>query len=167
MSTAAFAQALNGNQQAKKAESLRETPAQRKLREAGDVEGYYKARAEAGDSYAARALMVVQDQCTSPTACVMAYANMRLTANYVLTHGDLPNLKEVQIALMNKHAEFVQADNFGVKGLLNPTQIAEYHYEVFDTMGLPRSTFGGTPLTGRLSEAGVWRSIWCTGCDTQ
>ena len=165
--TAAFAQAFNGNQQAKKADSLRETPAQRKLRETGDVEGYYKARAEAGDSYAARALMVVQDQCTSPTACVMAYANMRLTGNYLLIHGELPNLKEVQIALMNKHAEFVQADNFGVKGLLNPTQIAEYHYEVFDTMGLPRSTFGGTPLTGRLFEAGVWRSIWCTGCDTQ
>ncbi|WP_444917348.1 hypothetical protein [Microbulbifer sp. JMSA003] len=38
--------------------SLRETEAQRELRLAGDLEGYYKARAAA--AYAARALMVVK-----------------------------------------------------------------------------------------------------------
>ncbi|KNC66282.1 hypothetical protein AC626_17965 [Pseudoalteromonas rubra] len=164
--TAGFAQAFNGEQQAKKAESLRETPAQRKLREAGDVEGYYKARAEAGDSYAARALMVVQDQCSSVDACIMSLANFGLKGT-ALINGVEVDMQDVKLQLMNKHAEFVEADNLGVPGLLNPRQIAEYHHQVFNGLGLPSSTFGGTPLTGALWEADVWDPIWCKGCDTQ
>ncbi|WP_420787748.1 FG-GAP-like repeat-containing protein [Shewanella chilikensis] len=164
--TAAFAQAFNGEQQAKKAESLRETPEQRKLREAGDVEGYYKARAAAGDSYAARALMVVQDLCSSVDACIMSLANFGLKGT-ALINGVKIDMQDVRLQLMNKHAEFVEGDNLGVPGLLNPRQIAEYHHQVFNGLGLPSSTFGGTPLTGTLWEADVWDPIWCKGCDTQ
>jgi hypothetical protein len=80
--------------------------------------------------------------------------------------------RDVQIRLMNAHALAVNADNLGVPGLLNPSQIAVYHHQVFNDLGLPNATFGGTPLTGMLWEADVSRYYvpgldWCKGCDTQ
>ena len=68
---------------------------------------------------------------------------------------------------MNAHALAVEADNLGVPGLLNPTQITVYHHQVFTDLGLPKSTFGGTPLTGQLWEVDVWDGLGCKGCDTQ
>jgi|GEM_PF-5594589 len=58
-----------------------------------------------------------------------------------------------------------------VPGLLNSRQIAVYH-QVFNDLGLPNATFGGTPLTLMLREADVSRYYipfldWCKGCDTQ
>ncbi len=52
------------------------------------------------------------------------------------------DMQDVRLQLMNKHAEFVEGDNLGVPGLLNPRQIAEYHHQVFNGLGLPSSTFG-------------------------
>ena len=145
---------------------LRETEAQRKLRLAGDVEGYYKARAAAGDAYAARALMVVQNQCTSVDACIMASANFGLHGTAFINGVDV-DTRDVQVRLMNAHALAVDADTLGVPGLLNSEQITVYHHRVFTELGLPKATFGGTPLTGHLWEVDIWDGIWCKGCDTQ
>lgn len=165
-----FINSLNGVNYAQKG-GLRETEAQRELRLAGDVEGYYKARDAAGDAYAARALMVVQNQCTSANACFMALANFGLHGTAFINGVDV-DTRDVQIRLMNAHALAVNADNLGVPGLLNPRQIAVYHHQVFNDLGLPNATFGGTPLTGMLWEADVSRYYvpgldWCKGCDTQ
>jgi hypothetical protein len=155
-----------------KANSLRETKEQRELRLSGDVEGYYKARAAAGDAYAARALMVVQNQCTSVDACFMSIANIGLAGTALINFVEY-DVRDVQIRLMNAHADWVAADTQGVPGLLNATQIAAYHHEVFNAIGLPDATFGGTPLTGMLWEAEVSRYYllgfldWCQGCDSE
>lgn len=150
---------------------MKETEAQRELRLAGDVEGYYAARAAAGDKYAARALMVVQNEygCCSAEELdksVMALANFGLHGSAFINGVDV-STRDVQLRLMNAHADFVANDNQGVPGLLNPRQIAVYHHQVFGQLGLPRATFGGTPVTGFVREADVWSGIWCKGCDTQ
>ncbi|WP_447894313.1 RHS repeat-associated core domain-containing protein [Vreelandella sp. GE22] len=146
--------------------ALRETSMQRDLRLAEDVEGYYTARAEAGDAYAARALMVVRNECSSFDACIMASANFRLKSAAFFRGIDI-DTKDVQVRLMNAHANAVEQDDLGVPGLLNPVQIAEYHHDIFNDLGLPNSTFGGTPITGTPGEATVWDWLWCKGCDSK
>ena len=166
--TAAFANLFNQQGEPEDAQkgNLRETEEQKKLRQAGDVEGYYKARAAAGDAYAERALMVVQDQCISFDTCLMASANFNLHSTALINGVDI-DTRDVQVRLMNAHALAVEADNLGIPGLLNPTQITVYHHQVFTDLGLPKATFGGTPLTGQLWEVGIWDGLWCKGCDTQ
>ncbi len=143
---------------------LQETEEQRELRLANDVEGYYEARAAAGDAYAARALMVVRNECTSVDACIMATANFGLHGTAFINGVDV-DTRDVQIRLMNAHANAVALDQVNVPGLLSPEQITVYHHQVFLDLGLPKATFGGTPVTGQLWEVPVWTDIWCKGCD--
>jgi RHS repeat-associated protein len=154
------------NQAASDSGDVRETAAQRKLRLDGDVEGYYRARAAAGDAYAARALLVVQNEYTSFDAGLMATANLGL-AGTALINGVSYEVRDVQIRLMNAHATAVELDNLGIKGSLNADQITRYHHKVFNEIGLPKATFGGTPLTGTMAEVDVWKGLWCKGCDTK
>jgi len=49
-------------------------------------------------------------------------------------------------------------------GSLTSEQVAQYHFDVFRAHGLPASTFGGAPLTGSQTEAGLTSGIWMGGC---
>ena len=52
-----------------------------------------------------------------------------------------------------------------VVGKLGPRQVADYHYSVFRRYGLPKRTFGGTPITGSRNEALGTKWVWCPSCD--
>lgn len=57
--------------------------------------------------------------------------------------------RAVGTSLAHAHAEAVtndEAQSIGITpGLLNPTQVANYHQSVFRDAGLPKSAYGGTP----------------------
>ena len=141
--------------------NLRETEQERILRQLGDVYGYYLARMQRGDRYAETALQVVMNQGGLGKA---ANFGLKWTA---FLHSTDYNEYEVNIRLMNAHGAAVHSDMNGIPGLLNNMQITKYHHEVFEQLGLPHSTFGGTPVTGMMWESNVWNSIWCEGCDTE
>ena len=39
-------------------------------------------------------------------------------------------------------------------------QIADYHFDAFAAHDLPRTTFGGAPVTGTETEAELTSGIW-------
>ncbi|WP_345548833.1 hypothetical protein [Microbulbifer aestuariivivens] len=147
---------------------ISETPAIKALREARNVEGYYMAMAELGDAYALRALVVVRNECAGFDTCMMASANWMLQATAAINFVDV-DMQDVRVRLMNAHASKVAEDTQGVPGLLNARQVADYHFDVLRSIGLPAATFGGAPLTGTLLEVDFWRQVydWCAGCDTE
>jgi len=141
--------------------SLRETEQERMLRENDDPAGYYAARAARGDHYAETALGVVLDD--TPIGWM---ANKGLQGTAALNGVEYNDLG-VNIDLMNAHAGAVASDTSGTIGLLSPSQIASYHHDIFGGMGLPNSTFGGTPITGTMFDLTLTAPIWCSQCDAR
>lgn len=60
-------------------------------------------------------------------------------------------LRAIGQALARRHAVELQADRrhgLGMlPGLLSLSQVAKYHHEVFRSFGLPKTTYGGTPVS--------------------
>ena len=75
------------------------------------------------------------------------------------------SLTQAGVDLMVAHVGAVNTDIQGLPGKLGARQIAQYHHVTFDTYGLPRRTFGGTPVTGLLPEADRTKFIWCPSCE--
>lgn len=169
--TAAFGRMFNKQLHPKK--NLKETQQQAMLRENGDTYGYYRARSDAGDHYATVAMDIVMTNGFLPHLVTTGgLANFGLAGTEFI-NGVSYDEYNVNIKLMDAHADYVRADNIGVYGLLSDREIAQYHHDVFRSMGLPSSTFGGTPITGGLNDIPISRWImkkvggadWCSGCD--
>lgn len=75
--------------------------------------------------------------------------------------------KEIRGELAEADAYAVSKDNLGVPHLLSATQITIYHWSVFESHGLGRSVFGGTPFSGTLGDLMITRGIWCGRCDVE
>ena len=69
--------------------------------------------------------------------------------------------EEVNLRIMRAHVEQLKLDD---DGLLSLRKFADYHHEEFETLGLPRSAFAGTPFFGELWEAEITGLIWCRDC---
>lgn len=169
--TAAFGQLFNGEQQAANDRSAQKgnyaiTDAQRQLVADGNIQGFWESRLAAGDPVARAGLASL-----NPEGGVVDYLfggtsiNNRLQAFANVYADGALNIDQVRVDLATAHINFTDGDRLGVRGLLNPGQIAEYHHQVFDRHSLPPTTFGGTPLTGAIGEAWVTRPAWCGGCD--
>ncbi|MDZ4380601.1 MAG: hypothetical protein U0942_04595 [Parvibaculum sp.] len=142
------------------------TDAQRKLAAAGDVEEFWKSRADMGDPVAKIALKSLRPPGSLIDDLFGGGAvNNRLQSFAIYTTGSALDLDNVRVQVMRAHVAAVDMDVQGIPGLLSPQQIATYHHSVFAGYGLPARAFGGTPFTGALSEADATRWIWCRGCD--
>jgi RHS repeat-associated protein len=154
------------NSNSRQNNNLRNTPEQIAMLEKNDIQGYYMSRIEMGDKYGQLALDVINNE-----GLLGKNANMWLFRNVAIelpeadkrallgsgTYVDF--VKKVSIGLANAHARYVDADSFGVRGLLSSDQVSQYHEEYFQSLGLPIYTFGGSFFFGyRMS----W---WCEGCD--
>ncbi len=144
------------------------TDAERQLVADGKIQEFWESRLAVGDPVARAGLASL-----NPSGGALDYLfggtsiNNRLQAfANVYTDGVL-NIDQIRVELANAHIQFTDSDKLGIRGLLNPGQIAEYHHQVFDRHGLPPTAFGGTPFTGAVHEAHFTRSIWCGGCDWQ
>jgi len=146
--------------------TLRNSQAEIQMLDRKDVDGYYTSRLSRGDGYASLALDVVRNQ-----GALGSLANFWLFRNVVLNLSEeqkkkLMNggsysdfVRRVNIALASLHAENVDSDFSGIYGLLSSSQIRKYHENYFETLGLPKRTFGGSWFFGI--------DLWCTGCDVE
>jgi len=79
------------------------------------------------------------------------------------------SLTSVGVQVMQRHvvSTDVEIQNVGpfVPGKLGARQIADYHHLVFNLLGLPNKTFGGTPFIGHRNEAIGTQVSFCPSCD--
>ena len=142
------------------------TDEQRQLVADGKIQEFWESRLAAGDPVARAGLASL-----NPEGGLVDYLfggtsiNNRLQAFANVYSDGVLDIDQVRVDLATAHIYFTDGDRLGVRGLLNPGQIAEYHHQVFDRHGLPPTTFGGTPFTGVVGEAWVTRPVWCGGCD--
>lgn len=132
-----------------------------------DITGYYKSREARGDAYAPLALDVVSNSGFLGKSAnlwmfnTIAFALSDSEKARVLGDGTyIDFIRRTNIDLANRHARAVNADTFGVRGLLSANQISEYHESYFRNLGLPGATFGGSLFFG------VRTDYWCSGCDS-
>lgn len=132
----------------------------------GNIKGFWESRKVIGDPVANAGLDSLE-----PSGGPIDYLfggtsiNNRLQAYARVYTGSELDLNMVRADLAEAHIRYTDGDVLGVRGLLNPEQIAEYHHEVFREYGLPPTAFGGTPWFGYVEEADFTRFIWCRGCD--
>ncbi|MGD8177448.1 hypothetical protein, partial [Marinimicrobium sp. ARAG 43.8] len=144
------------------------TDAERKLLADGKIQEFWESRLAAGDPVAKAGL-----DSLDPDGGIVDYLfggtsiNNRLQAFANVYANGVLDIGQIRVELANAHINFTDNDTLGIRGLLNPGQIAEYHHNVFRDHGLPPTTFGGTPFTGAVSESWFTAPVWCGGCDTQ
>ncbi|MBL4868076.1 MAG: RHS repeat-associated core domain-containing protein [Pseudomonadales bacterium] len=166
--TGGFARLFNhqSKKRAQKGNGYGVTDEQRQLVAGGKIQEFWESRLAAGDPVARAGLASL-----NPEGGVVDYLfggtsiNNRLQAFANVYADGALNIDQVRVDLATAHINFTDGDRLGVRGLLNPGQIAEYHHQVFDRHGLPPTTFGGTPFTGAVGEAWATRPVWCGGCD--
>jgi len=110
---------------------------------------------------AATALGIVRNN----TALGVA-ANTRLISAIVSRNGANPGRDAINREVNQIGIEIMQAHVAAVNQFGSPTseQVAQYHFDIFRAHGLPASSFGGAPLTGSQTEAGLTSGIWMGGC---
>jgi RHS repeat-associated protein len=155
---------------------LRNTKQERELLAKGDARGYYESRARRGDAYARLALEVVDASSLEGLAAnakLLGFVEAR-RANGL--RDGLPEdrselLSQVNVDLAKTHADYVDRDQLGLKGLLSERQIQQYHEAYFRSVGLPGVTFGGsiTPSVPLFRGVRVQLVLsgWCPACDPQ
>ena len=130
--------------------------AERLAVERADRSSYWGSRARRGDPIGETGRSIVEND-----TLFGAIANVRL---YSHIRRAYPNLNEAAISvmihnigvdLMREHMALVDAT-----GAAGPEAVAQYHFDVFDNYGLPRTTFGGTPTYGTLNEASWTSFLW-------
>lgn len=148
-----------------KPKPIRDTAAERMMLRRGQLQKYYESRAKRGDNYASLANEVLTN-----SGFLGKLANMWLFTEVVALSpaeqkqllGDgtyVDFIRRVNIGIANAHSNAVATDVIGVPGLLSSNQISAYHEDYFESLGLPRNTFGGSAFFGHRTD------YWCTGCD--
>lgn len=89
-------------------------------------------------------------------------ANTRLISAIISRNGANPGRSALNQEVNQIGIELMQAHVAAVNQFGSPSaeQIAQYHFNVFGAHGLPASTFGGAPLSGSQTEAGLTSGIW-------
>jgi hypothetical protein len=176
--TAAMAQVLNGEQDAQRRRDLTKqlesrgapiTDEQRALAEDGDYVGFWKSRyLESGDPVARTALIgwghgkLVGASWWERS--LASYTWNRLQS-FIAENELTITMEEVGMKLARAHVDAVTKDTVRVHHLLSPTQVANYHHDVFRPIGIPDTYFGGTRF-GALDPY-LYSWAWCGGCDTR
>lgn len=127
------------------------TDAERQLVADGNIQGFWESRLATGDPVARAGLASLNPSGGLIDALFGgASINNRLQAFARVYMGVPLDIDQVRVELANAHIRFTDLDTSGIPGLLNPSQIAEYHHQVFRRHGLPSTAFGGTPFTGSV-----------------
>jgi len=130
----------------------------------GNRKQFWAARKKVGDPIADVAIPILNDQGINGK-----FANW-LTG----LRGNPEKLNQLGVDLMVEHAKYVTADINGcignIPGLLHPSQVAEYHHNVFKKHGIGSFLLGsnGSWLFGGTIfnlPASTYRPIWCSACD--
>lgn len=152
---------------------------QLELLSTGDFVGFWESRWQVNKDPVARTALIgwgdsqQQDSvgATFVEKSAAKYTWTRLEM-YIATEGLNVAMEDIGLELAVAHVQSVNADKTGVIGLLNPRQVAEYHWDVFAEHSIPKYIFGGsqgvgTPVGDVMIEPEVYSFMWCTGCDTR
>jgi len=121
--------------------------------DAGNKKDFWQSRLDKGDPIAETALSILNN-----TGWGRVANNRLINFGRFYTNTNI-DINEFGVAVMRAHAAAVGNEMIGIRGYLNPWQIANYHHEVGTSYGLPSSYFGGTPFGG-TAEANITASIW-------
>ena len=154
--------------------SFKLTDKQKKLAAAGKRKEFWKSRLKNNDPIAKHGL---NSASPSPKGFLQYFGdkiwggqaiNRRLTSAWNTQHNahlnNPVNLNAIGVKLMQAHVSAINTDNLGIPGVLNARQVAKYHHKVFAEYSLPPTTFGGTPITGRVGEVSMTAFVWFKGC---
>jgi RHS repeat-associated protein len=123
----------------------------------GNRGDFWESRASRGDPIGATALSIFHHDGFGGNV-----ANQKLVAAILMrSPGSIPSeiiseIRDIGAELMRAHVNAVAQLN----GLLSAEDIAGYHFDVFAMHGLSQRTFGGTPLTGTVTESRFTSFIW-------
>lgn len=130
----------------------------------GNRKLFWGARKKVGDPIAEVAIPILNDQGINGKV-----------ANWLTgLRANPEKLNQLGVDLMVEHAKYVTADLNGcvgnIPGLLHPSQVAEYHHNVFKKYGIGSFLLGsdGSWLFGGTIfnlPASTYRLIWCSACD--
>jgi hypothetical protein len=127
------------------------------LRAAGNVDGYWSAKCDAGEPFTCTALGVVRNNTILGKA---ANAWLRIISTVLNVQV---NPADISIDLTNRYGNYQQTTSSEV----NPqwpsaSAITIQHHQTFQQFGLPPYTFGATPF---ISSGWMMpTSRWCEGC---
>ena len=157
------------------------TTEERDLVDAGKVDEFYQSRTERGDEYGPVGEEFGKPFEDQSPSVKLGSGRLRLNlATKNIKEGKTEGLSqeeanqqldaevgEIRQELAKGYIDALYADQSGELNKLSPGQHADYHHEVFEQHGLPRTTFGGTPATGLRAEAYATDAAidWCPGCD--
>ncbi len=140
------------------------TPEQKAFIRNGNREAFWKARKAVGDPIADVALPILHNKGINGSF-----------ANWLTGLRDNPKrLNQLGVDLMIEHAKAVTNDLDqcigNVPGVLGPSQVAEYHHQVFTKHGIGSWLLGadGSWLFGGTLfniPADLYRRTWCRACD--
>lgn len=132
------------------------TPAERADARDGNRNAFWQSRAGNGDPLAPTALGIVND-----SSQLGKLANQRLRdAIEARSPGTAPaavdsEMEQIGRDLMRRHARLLEDTSDP-----SAAAIARYHFDEFAQHGLPATTFGGAPVTGTETEAGLTQGLW-------
>lgn len=121
----------------------------------GDRRSFWTSRFRRGDPLGAVGLGMV----TNSSAAVQ-WSNMRLRGAIINRSPHMSpsavsaEVQQIGVELMRAHVTAVSAGNMSAE------TVVDYHFDVLDDHGLPRKTFGGTPVFGSKKEASLTSGVW-------
>lgn len=125
------------------------TASERALLNKGDYAGYYKAACSANDAYACQAGDIAAGKSLPAVATTARLMDYAADNGVVLTQD---KLNDIRLNLATSY-ENCLGDSASTAKVPSAQSIAEFHWSVFDTYGLPPRAFGGTPLG---TMGGTW-----------
>lgn len=146
------------------------TSSERALLDKGDFAGYYKAACDGNDAYACQAGEIAAGKSLAAVLTTVRLIDFAADNGIVLTQY---KLNDIRLKLATGYADYL-GDSAATAKVPSAMSIAEIHWNVFDTYGLPPRAFGGTPL-GTLTPGGTWYTKqypffigggtgWCPKC---
>jgi RHS repeat-associated protein len=138
------------------------TPAESRAANSGDYKSYYNMACAGGDSYACFAGNVANNQgilghvATAKVLSALAKKEMR-TKSCI---DEDRVLEEIRKALARDYANYLPQSRSSAR-YPSASGVADFHQDVFESLGLPPTTFGGTPFDPNVL---VLPQVWCPNC---
>ncbi|MGH2509343.1 MAG: RHS repeat-associated core domain-containing protein, partial [Ktedonobacteraceae bacterium] len=152
------------------------TDQERALPAKGDLSGYWYQRYLQGDPVAPMGLAMwgnanekamVGPYWDAMGAWAMEDLRMGIQASRQQVTPELLHTIGTRLAQANNIAigTDIQQHLGHISGVLSAHQITDYHADVFRSVGVSPSYFGGTPIFGQEWETQFTSGLWCQTCD--
>lgn len=138
------------------------TPAESRAANSGDYKSYYNMACAGGDSYACFAGNVANNQGilghAATAKVISALVKKEMQTKSCIDEDRV--LEEIRKALARDYANYLPQSRSAAR-YPSASAVADFHQDVFESLGLPPTTFGGTPFDPNVL---VLPQVWCPNC---